>query len=117
MEISCCQSTVLGKRKAKRVNETLVLRLTSPISTDSQLPGPSDSEWLPPNSSKSRINAPILTNGSLVAETKKCYHCTYHTCGKAYSKRSRLEEHERSHTGQVRLVGHLPGFCELTLRV
>jgi len=42
----------------------------------------------------------------LVADTKKHYHCTYEGCDKAYSKPSRLEEHERSHTGDVSLLLH-----------
>ncbi|KAJ3550941.1 hypothetical protein NMY22_g112 [Coprinellus aureogranulatus] len=43
---------------------------------------------------------PVLINGKLVANTKRRYHCTFAGCDKAYSKPSRLEEHERSHTGE-----------------
>lgn len=46
---------------------------------------------------------PIIINGTLVTSgTKKRYQCTHPDCPKAYTKPSRLKEHERSHTGQVR---------------
>jgi len=67
----------------------------------------------------------IVVNGSLVPNTKKRYKCTYPACDKAYTKPSRLEEHERSHTGQVdffliprRVISHelirqRPFVCEV----
>ena len=35
----------------------------------------------------------------------KRYKCTYEGCAKAYTKPSRLDEHVRSHTGEVRAPG------------
>lgn len=49
-------------------------------------------------------NLPIIINGELVAHTKKKYRCTHAGCTKAYTKPSRLEEHERSHTGEVSCI-------------
>ncbi|PPR02412.1 hypothetical protein CVT26_011380 [Gymnopilus dilepis] len=93
------QTTVLGKRKASRLDEPLVLHLkSSPIPAQSSNPGHADSDSSSPVASSSKAT-PILVNGTLVPKTKKCYHCTFEGCEKAYSKPSRLEEHERSHTG------------------
>ncbi|KAF7298019.1 Glucoamylase [Mycena chlorophos] len=67
--------TVLGKRQRSH----FVLQVSTP--------GPSKP-------------APVIINGTLVQPTnKKRYQCTHPGCLKAYSKPSRLEEHERSHTG------------------
>lgn len=48
--------------------------------------------------------APILVNGQLVsiqgAKSKK-YKCNFPGCQKSYAKPTRLEEHLRSHTGEV----------------
>lgn len=57
--------------------------------------------------------APVIINGKLLPHTKKRYQCTYNGCNNAYSKPSRLAEHERSHTGEVSrillsLLSHLP---------
>jgi len=51
-----------------------------------------------PSSSTTRL---IIINGKLQTNTQKRYHCTHEGCDKAYSKPSRLVEHERSHTGEV----------------
>ena len=87
--------TILGKRKTRRENEILVLSAPSQPSVTSDTiilpPGPSTSTEVP---------------------TKKRHRCTYQGCEKAYSKPSRLEEHERSHTGQVYLSCH--SLCTLT---
>ncbi|KAI0065732.1 hypothetical protein BV25DRAFT_1879591 [Artomyces pyxidatus] len=81
--------TVLGKRKTRG---NLVLHLSGASGTDSA------SEYeLQPTAGPSR--APILINGKVVAGTTRRYQCTYDGCDKAYTKPSRLEEHERSHTG------------------
>ncbi|KAF8348279.1 transcription factor iiia [Amanita rubescens] len=77
-------STVLGKRKTQEY----VLRLTSS-------PEPSTNDLDCPTSAQ-----PILVNGVLVEKTKKRYKCTFSSCDKAYTKPSRLAEHERSHTGE-----------------
>ena len=52
---------------------------------------------------------PVLVNGSLIA-TNRPYRCTFAGCDKAYTKPSRLEEHERTHTNLVRhfsLIKHI----------
>lgn len=49
---------------------------------------------------------PMLVNGQLVDPHKvknKKYMCTHDGCMKAYTKPARLEEHLRSHTGEVGL--------------
>lgn len=102
-------SIVLGKRKAER----LVLHLaSSPEPSQTQ----SDSDFQPPafnHASSSKTSSLIVVNGQLVAHTKKKYMCTISGCSKAYSKPSRLEEHERSHTGEVRAL-HF-GYSEVGL--
>lgn len=86
--------SILGKRNR---STSLVLHLSS--SPDLQYnTSNSDFEGLP---DKTPSKPFILVNGTLVADTKKRYKCTYAGCDKSYSKPSRLEEHERSHTGQV----------------
>lgn len=55
---------------------------------------------------KSPSNALTLVNGELVSTKSirsKRYRCTFKGCDKAYTKPSRLQEHERSHTGEVRI--------------
>ncbi|KII95731.1 hypothetical protein PLICRDRAFT_693882 [Plicaturopsis crispa FD-325 SS-3] len=87
-------ATVLGKRKA----ESFVLHLSSASSY-----APSDSELeldRPANAKAGPSHAPILVNGNLIPHTSRRYKCTHQGCDKAYTKPSRLEEHERSHTGQ-----------------
>jgi hypothetical protein len=84
--------SILGKRN--RASSQYLLRLTaSPELTDSDLERPV--------ASTSKLFPPVLINGTLVSHTKKRYKCTHEGCDKAYSKPSRLEEHERSHSGQV----------------
>lgn len=75
--------TVLGKRKAHVGTMRLV----------GSEPEQSDHE------------KPILINGKLSASTKRRYKCTHDGCDKAYTKPSRLEEHERTHTGEVSVSG------------
>uniref|UniRef100_A0A8H7Y7H7 C2H2-type domain-containing protein n=1 Tax=Psilocybe cubensis TaxID=181762 RepID=A0A8H7Y7H7_PSICU len=100
------QTTVLGKRKATTNDENFVLLLspspsTSALPSTSTLPFP---ERLDSDSSSKQasdtISDFIIINGKLVPHTKKCYRCTHLGCDKAYTKPSRLEEHERTHTGQ-----------------
>ncbi|KAF9018466.1 hypothetical protein BDZ89DRAFT_1165183 [Hymenopellis radicata] len=78
--------TVLGKRKA----DELVLRLAS-----SPEPTESDADYI----HEATTSKHIIVNGELVIDTKKRYKCTFAGCDKAYTKPSRLEEHERTHTG------------------
>ncbi|KAH9485146.1 hypothetical protein JR316_0002053 [Psilocybe cubensis] len=101
------QTTVLGKRKATTNDENFVLLLspspsTSALPSTSTLPFP---ERLDSDSSSKQasdtISDFIIINGKLVPHTKKCYRCTHLGCDKAYTKPSRLEEHERTHTGQT----------------
>ena len=90
---------MLGKRK----ETCLVLHLQS----DSQN---SDSEY-EEEEDKKKVSKPIIINGQLVPNTKKLYQCTYQGCKKAYTKPSRLQEHERSHTGDVIIsLSHLPFY-------
>ena len=82
-------TAVLGKRKTQ---QEYVLRLTS-----SPEPTAYDSDCATSNP----VSHPILVNGVLVEKTKKRYKCTFSGCDKAYTKPSRLAEHERTHTGEV----------------
>ncbi|KAF9528533.1 hypothetical protein CPB83DRAFT_791577 [Crepidotus variabilis] len=89
--INTRQSTVLGKRKIlAAASETLVIRLTSPTLYH---PEQSGSE----GSVASSLKAITLP---LASKSRKPYSCSFNGCTKAYAKPSRLEEHERSHTGQ-----------------
>ncbi|KAF5375073.1 hypothetical protein D9758_000102 [Tetrapyrgos nigripes] len=91
--------TVLGKRKTR--NPDYVLHLaSSPEPQDLTAPSDSDFEPPPEASSSKAVPRPILINGNLVAGTKKRYKCTVEGCDKAYTKPSRLEEHQRCHTGE-----------------
>ncbi|KAK7057485.1 hypothetical protein R3P38DRAFT_2841252 [Favolaschia claudopus] len=82
-------NTVLGKRR----REKYVLHLSSS-------PEHSTSSYDLQASTSNLKSRPILINGTLVSHTKKRYQCTHGGCGRAYTKPSRLEEHERSHSGQ-----------------
>ncbi|PPQ89706.1 hypothetical protein CVT25_014107 [Psilocybe cyanescens] len=93
------QTTVLGKRKATAHSDTFVLLLSPTPSSSAPLPEEPDTDSSYNQASGSNGNL-IIVNGNLIPQTKKCYRCTYQGCEKAYSKPSRLEEHERSHTGQ-----------------
>jgi len=96
MSLTATTSTVLGKRKSRKQDYVLQLA-SSPEPQD--LTAPSDSDFEPaPTKAAPR---PLLINGTLVSDTKKRYKCTFEGCDKAYAKPSRLEEHERSHTGEV----------------
>lgn len=105
--------TVLGKRKA-RSTSTFVLHLhsdpeVSATHSDHDHDHDNDDEGSGTNESErdferhpSKGNSePMLINGKLVFDSKRKYACTYEGCDKAYTKPSRLEEHERSHNGEV----------------
>ncbi|KAJ7072584.1 transcription factor iiia [Mycena amicta] len=78
--MSSTTTTVLGKRQRSH----FVLQVSA-ITDPSHVPK----------------SLPIIVNGTLVdSGTKKRYQCTHPGCLKAYTKPSRLNEHERSHTGQ-----------------
>jgi general transcription factor IIIA len=83
-------SSVLGKRKTAS-GSGLVLHLA-----------PSDSDY-----AGSESDAAAATSAQRVVIDKRPYLCTHPGCSKAYSKPSRLAEHERSHTGEVRGCGSL----------
>ena len=64
--------------------------------------GASESEYEPV--SKPVTDAPrqpVIVNGKLLLNPKRIYKCTFNGCEKSYTKPSRLEEHERSHSGDV----------------
>jgi len=101
--MSLTTTSVLGKRKNRTTAETLLLQLSASESNHEQ----SDVSWesevestktLPDSKQKPEF---VLVNGSLVKNAKKKYHCTFPGCEKLYTKPCRLEEHERSHTGEV----------------
>ena len=89
---------VIGKRKHAAVSEDpLVLHLSSSPSPSRDLR--SDSEYESPQ-------AVFDIGTSTVQPTskppyQKRFKCAHEGCTKAYSKPSRLAEHERSHTGDV----------------
>lgn len=92
---------VLGKRKR---HENLVLHLSGGSTSESDNDTASEFSFknVPKASSMGKSpRAPIIVNGKLVADEKKRYHCTFDGCSKSYRKPSRLEEHERTHTGEV----------------
>ena len=94
-----CQSTVLGKREAVRREENLIIHLNTGRASNSPCTSQDKQSESDFNHVISKTH--IIVNGSLVPNTKKCYRCSYKSCEKAYTKPSRLEEHERSHTGHV----------------
>ncbi|KAF8323697.1 hypothetical protein DL93DRAFT_2049071 [Clavulina sp. PMI_390] len=53
------------------------------------------------NNEKTRTRiASVNTSRTSLAKRSRKYYCPVEGCGKAYTKPSRLSEHERSHTGQ-----------------
>lgn len=102
-------TTVLGKRTTRATPATLLLQLSASDSNREL----SDVSWqelgsdveLPQTPLRPRQKSEfVLVNGSLVKNAKKKYHCTFSGCKKSYTKPCRLEEHERSHTGEVSFV-------------
>jgi general transcription factor IIIA len=62
--------------------------------------GASESEY-EPAAKPSASRRPVIVNGKFLLSSKRIYKCTFESCEKSYTKPSRLEEHERSHTGDV----------------
>ena len=82
-------------REAGNVPSPLVLHLSAA----------SESEYestLEPIANTSR--RPVIVNGKLLLNPRRIYKCTFKGCDKSYAKPSRLDEHERSHTGHVRQI-------------
>jgi general transcription factor IIIA len=97
---SFASTSVLGKRKAESKHlHNLVLHVVSSESEYEETEG---------------VATPTL-NGegseSVVLKRKRPYACTYSGCNKAYSKPSRLKEHERSHTGEVSSLSLNRSLC------
>jgi len=106
--MSLTTTTVLGKRRNRTTSDTLLLKLSASESNHEQ----SDVSWQEPESevespqtliNSKRKSGFVLSNGSLVKNAKKKYQCAFAGCENSYSKPCRLEEHERSHTGEVSL--------------
>lgn len=111
-------AVVLGKRRERSVSDpNLVLLLSggSDVDTDSashyspsDYTGPDSAPAVSGNtkdviaSKPSRNSELVLINGRLIKSGKRLYCCTFEGCGKSYTKPVRLEEHERTHTGEVR---------------
>ena len=95
-----CTGEVPSKRKRR---SSVVLHLSGGSTTCE-----SDNDTVSrPVASSSKVKLPsahIIVNGKLVADNGKRYQCTFPGCTKAYRKPVRLEEHERTHTGEVRVM-------------
>ena len=93
---SASTSTTVTLRKRKR-RDSLVIHLSSPSpSCDNDL-AYTESEHDPSYIS----DAPEVITRERPPKCRKRYACSYDGCTKSYTKPSRLEEHERSHTGTV----------------
>jgi hypothetical protein len=112
---SLSSTTVLGKRKAASVaTAALVLRLPSQseserIDSSSAEPTDNDLHRIPlniPSSSKTLLTVSPAPSPPTKGGDGR-YHCTFAACDKAYRKPSRLEEHIRSHTGEVSSMNDL----------
>jgi hypothetical protein len=57
-----------------------------------------------------RVQEPPVPSTPSSRSAKKKYNCTFEGCQKAYTKPTRLEEHKRSHTGEVRTQSFIKHF-------
>lgn len=92
-------STILGKRKLR--TRSILVRLSPisdpPSSSESDYSNSSEKPTLPLDNPHPRVPSKATGHHDL-------YKCEFEGCGKAYKKLCRLEEHERSHTGEVRMI-------------
>lgn len=92
---STTSSITLGKRKRQ---ETFFLQLSA--SSSSNLPPPTDFQDAS-NLLRKLETSLIISNGKLAHDTGRQFVCTIDGCEKSYKKKCKLEEHERSHSGEV----------------
>lgn len=93
-------SMVLRKR-SRTQNERLVLHLSSP---PPNLEPSSDSEFEPEDISANPSASTSSKRKEVVFDSGRQFKCGFEGCSKSYTKPSRLAEHERTHTGEVRTV-------------
>lgn len=98
IDSSASSSSTVTLRKRKR-RDSLVIHLSSPSPSCENDPTYTESEYDSGQASDSPANATYASE----AVSKKRYTCAFQGCTKAFAKPSRLAEHERSHTGDVRL--------------
>lgn len=88
-------TVVLGKRKSRPASTSLSIRLE--VSSGCEQPTDSECE-----TDISYSHATTSAGPSTLTKRLRRYKCQHAGCSKAYTKPSRLAEHERSHTGDVR---------------
>lgn len=97
-DIQCPTScTTIEERKSQ---QDLVLQLSG-VSFGSEVETVSNYSPIRASTSSSGNGKVIIVNGKLVFDDKRRFKCTFPDCTKIYKKPSRLEEHERTHSGQV----------------
>jgi len=99
-------SPVLAATHVREPRSSFILHLSGAS-------GASESEFEPvskPITDAPRL--PVIVNGKLLLNSKRVYKCTFDACEKSYTKPSRLEEHERSHNGDVS-CSHTFAFGEI----
>ncbi len=97
IDLVASSSTVTLRKRKHR--DSLVIHLSSPSPSCENDPEHAESEYDTGQAS----DTGAVTHGYSASSAKKRYACTYEGCTRAYAKPSRLAEHERSHTGDVRL--------------
>ncbi|KAI0757128.1 hypothetical protein C8Q80DRAFT_1132121 [Daedaleopsis nitida] len=92
-EPSSSTSTITLRKRKHR--DPLVIHLSSPSPSCDNDPVHTESEYDAGQAS----DASVAARRARTSRHSKRYVCGFDGCGKAYSKPSRLAEHERSHTG------------------